>query len=185
MQMQVTRLTNSINQRNVGEIEALLSHPLRQAGLGQYLASLPSSYGRVTGSAQDEHTSCFQDGVSASGVRALAGAGRPSGLYPSLGPDLPREVLRLEEFVGACAWQLGREDSPLGLASGGQGMSSILLSLNLVPWTLVCCLRAFAITVFVPRRTYKAPLNLELSWSESLGHLPPGGCPCGLGLSGR
>ncbi|HHT91342.1 MAG: hypothetical protein QM451_04840 [Bacillota bacterium] len=180
MQMQVTRLTNSINQRNVGEIEALLSHPLRQAGLGQYLASLPSSYGRVTSSAQDEHTILFSTDRGFRYQASVLWQERGDRLelvsfaLTPQGPDLPREVLHsVEEFVGAMrlAVQAANEDRLLSLlnpsiAQGQGDVLQFLLSLNpVVPWTVeYAVLEPFAITVFVPHaeRT-KLLLNLELS----------------------
>jgi hypothetical protein len=148
--------------------------------LGQYLASLPSSYGRVTSSAQDEHTILFSTDRGFRYQASVLWQERGDRLelvsfaLTPQGPDLPREVLHsVEEFVGAMrlAVQAANEDRLLSLlnpsiAQGQGDVLQFLLSLNpVVPWTVeYAVLEPFAITVFVPHaeRT-KLLLNLELS----------------------
>lgn len=48
LQMQVSRLTSSMNRRNIDELAILMNDSLQQEGLAQYLASIPLHYGRIT-----------------------------------------------------------------------------------------------------------------------------------------
>ena len=184
IQMQVTRLTNSINQRNASEIDALLSHALREAGLAPYLASLPPSYGPVTSSVPDEFTILFSTDKGFRYQASVAWQERGDHLelaafeLTPLGTPIPRELLSsVQEFVRELrlAVQGDNQETLSSLIDAdipqGQGaVLKFLFSLNpAVPWTVeYAVLEPFVVTVFVPHAEHtKLLLNLGLTPGQS------------------
>lgn len=180
VQMQVSRLTTAINQRNATEIEALLSPPLRETRLASYLASLPLFEGQVTSEMRDQFTVIF---TTSRGLRYQASliwqerAGRlelqnfqlrPQGVQ--IPPDLFRST---EDFVRELRLAVQARNQtellsflPVDIAQGQMQVAEFLLSLNAtVPWSIeFAVLDPFSITVLVPHAdSTKLLLHLGLT----------------------
>lgn len=166
VQMQVSRLTTAINQRNATEIEALLGPALKETRLASYLASLPLSEGQITSEVRDQFTVIF---ATNRGLRYQASllwqerAGRlelqsfqlrPQGA--PIPPDLLRSTedftrqLRLAVQAGNRAQLLSFLD--INIAQGQTQVAEFLLGLNAtLPWSVeYAILDPFTITVLVP-----------------------------------
>ncbi len=166
VQMQVSRLTTAINQRNSTEIAALLSPSLRETRLATYLAGLPLSEGQISSEMRDQFTVIF---TTNRGLRYHASlvwqesAGRLElrnfQLRPQ-GTQIPPDLLRsTEDFTSQLrrAVQTQNQAQLLSfLASdieqGQMPVIQFLLSLNpTLPWTVEYAVYdPFGITVLVP-----------------------------------
>jgi hypothetical protein len=166
IQMQVSRLTNAMNQRNSTEMEAILAPSLRDSGLASFLASLPPSYGRLTGEVKDPFTIIFS---AERGFRYQASTvwqeqgGRLVLLSFRLkphGPQVPEELFAsLAEFAEELrlAVQTKNREGVLpyldeNLAQDRGQVLEFLLSLNTaVPWSVEhAVLEPFTATLHVP-----------------------------------
>ncbi|NLL43878.1 MAG: hypothetical protein GX251_11125 [Firmicutes bacterium] len=180
IQMQVSRLTNAINQRNATEIAALLDPALRETGLADYLASFPHSHGKLSSEVKDPLTVLFS---SDRGFRYQASTvwqeqgGRlvlqSFKLKPS-GPQIPGDLdASLREFAQQLRLSIeakNREQVLLyldeNLAQEHSQVLEFLLSLNAAAaWSVEhAVLVPFTVTLYIPQSEgTKLLLNLGLS----------------------
>ncbi len=167
IRMQVTRLTNSINQRNQSEIEALLSPSLREAGLARYLASFPASYGTlVINNVTDDFSVAFTTDRGLNYEASMLWVDRegrvelvefqltPAGLQ--IPEELSNSVQNLVTELQLAVQTNNKETLDIlvdeNIAQGKDHILEFLLSLNgTAPWSLeYAALAPFTITVFIP-----------------------------------